>query len=186
VQDLTTTSLIAEVKRWAAHTNWPLVPWLTFCAGSRPGDPTARTQVRCRSEFVQSQDDLRPRQAPRIPQAKPKTSWLTFASMPASRCSETSAWQTERALARCLLPDAMYGKSPRARARGRHRARGRQLARIRSRRLHIYPLGRRPPHEDWAATFRARVIPAHRRWTLAPRMGGSACHALVSEIATLA
>src|SRR5438045_1836051 len=46
---------------------------------------------------------------------KPKTSWPTFASTPAWRCSETSAWQTERAACPAVCSQTRCtGKSARA------------------------------------------------------------------------
>ena len=166
VQDLTTTSLIAEVKRWAAPHE------LAIGAVVNPFAEDLDREIRllerkcaAGAEFVQSQmifdlDRLREF----LKRTEDLLADIRFYASVAMLRNQRMA-DRARGLPGCLLPDAMYRQISTGGGLEVATELATQLARIPGvDALHIYPLGAEAATREVAATFRsARGVPAHRR-----------------------
>jgi 5,10-methylenetetrahydrofolate reductase len=166
VQDLTTTSLIAEVKRWAAPHE------LAIGAVVNPFAQDLDREIRllerkcaAGAEFVQSQmifdlDRLREF----LKRTEDLLADIRFYASVAMLRNQRMA-DRARGLPGCLLPDAMYRQISTGGGLAVATELATQLARIPGvDALHIYPLGAEAATREVAATFRsARGVPAHRR-----------------------
>jgi len=164
VRDLTTTSLIAEVKRWAHE--------LAIGAVVNPFAEDLNREIRllerkcaAGAEFVQSQmifdlDRLREF----LKRTEDLLADIRFYASVAMLRNQRMA-DRARGLPGCLLPDAMYGQISTGGGLELATELAMQLARIPGvDALHIYPLGAEAATREVAATFRsARGVPAHRR-----------------------
>lgn len=166
VQDLTTTSLIGEVKRWAAPHE------LAIGAVVNPFGRDLDREIgllerKCAAgaEFVQSQmifdlDGLREF----LERAEDLLANVRFYASVALLRNQRMAERARR-LPGCLLPDAMYRQISTGGGLELATELAMELARMPGvDALHIYPLGAETATREVAATFRsARGVPAQRR-----------------------
>src|SRR3954447_7829993 len=166
VQDLTTTSLIAEVKRWAAPHE------LAIGAVVNPFAQDLDREIRllerkcaAGAEFVQSQmifdlDRLREF----LKRTEDLRAGIRFYASVAMLRNQRMA-DRARGLPGCLLPDAMYRQISTGGGLELASELAMQLARLPGvAAIHIYPRGAEAATREVAATFRsARGVPAHRR-----------------------
>jgi 5,10-methylenetetrahydrofolate reductase len=166
VQDLTTTSLIAEAKRWAAPHE------LAVGAVVNPFAEDLNREVRllerkcaAGAEFVQSQmifdlDRLREF----LERAKDLLADIRFYASVALLRNQRMADRARR-LPGCLLPEAMYRQISTGGGLELATELATELAAISGvDALHIYPLGAEVATREVAATFRgARGVAAYRR-----------------------